>query len=236
MTSLHSLCFIPLGLILALAGCALDGDAPVALGTLEVDRINVTAESAEPIVEVLVTEGDTVAAGDPLVRQDPERIRVQLKKAEADLAVAKAKLDQAEAGPRAQDIAAARAQLSGSQSDVKTARIELEREQSLVKQNYASQNNVDILEGRLEVAIAKREAAQATLDQLLEGTRSEEIDAARSSYSMAQTLVDDIDISLARTTLKAPVDGQVEAVLKELGERPYAGSTVVIIAASQAPY
>ena len=46
-----------LGLLLVVAGCS-PGDDAVLLGTLERDRLELVAEAHEPIVELLVREGD----------------------------------------------------------------------------------------------------------------------------------------------------------------------------------
>jgi HlyD family secretion protein len=219
-----------------LAGCEQAETEVVALGTLESDRIELVADSSEPIIDVHVKEGDRVDIGDPLLAQDPSRVNVMMSKAKADLAVARAKLAEAEAGPRAQNIAAARAQVAAADSEMKTAKIELERERSLVAQNYASQNNVDILEGRYESTTARKEEAEAVLAELIEGTRSEEIDAVRSNFAMAQSQVDDIQLSLDRTVIRAPVAGKVEAVIFEEGERPQPGIVVVVLVRNQTPY
>lgn len=236
MRSLSIVSILSMMLPVVLSGCDNGPDLTVAMGTLEVDRIDIAVDSAEPFVAIDVIEGQRVEAGQVLARQDGSRIRAALKAAEAELAVARARLREAEAGPRAQDIAAARAQVAAAKSEVKTTRIELERERSLVRQKYASQNQVDILEGRYEAALARQEEAEALLDQLLEGTRSEEIDAARSSYAMAEAKVEDIRISLARTSIEAPVAGLVETIVFEVGERPQLGGTAVTLLAHQTPY
>lgn len=222
--------------LVLLAACEDHPKGLASLGTLEVDRIDLVADSSEPIVEVLVTEGDAVQAGDVLVRQDAAKIRAARKRARAELALAKARLSEAESGPRAQEIAAARAQVAAATSDVKTARVELERERTLVKQNYSSQNNVDILEGRFEAAIARQQEAEARLSELLEGTRSEEIDAARSNFAVAEAQLEDIEISMRRTEIMAPVAGKIEAVIHEIGERPQPGTTVIVLLRDQLPY
>ncbi len=219
-----------------LASCAKPPTEISSLGTLEVDRIELAADSAEPIVEVMVTEGDQVTVGTPLVRQDPARVNNMMLRARADLSTARARLAEAEAGPRAQDIAAARSRLAAATSDARIAKIELDRERSLVAQNYSSRNNVDILEGRYQTAAARQQEAEANLAELEEGTRSEGIDAARSQYALAEAQVADITLSLSRLTLTAPVDGQVESVIYELGERPQPGAIVLVLVRDQAPW
>ncbi|XOV88791.1 MAG: HlyD family secretion protein [Pseudomonadota bacterium] len=219
-----------------LAGCAQPPSEISSLGTLEVDRIELTADSVEPIVEVMVTEGDRVTVGTPLIRQDPARVNNMMLRARADLATARARLAEAEAGPRAQDIAAARSRLAAATSDARTAKIELDRERSLVVQNYSSKNNVDILAGRYQTALARQQEAEAKLAELEEGTRSETIDAARSQYALAEAQVADIALSLSRLTVTAPLDGLVESVIYELGERPLPGAVVLVLVRDQMPY
>ncbi|MCB1647132.1 MAG: biotin/lipoyl-binding protein [Pseudomonadales bacterium] len=215
-------------LVWMLAGCDVR-EAPGLPGTLETDRIALSAEFSEPVISVLVREGDQVREGETLLALDPARMEVALQKASAELALAAARLKQAEAGPRAQDIARARAQLAATTSAEQTARIEWERERSLMSDNYSSRNNVDILHGRFEEAVARKAGAEAALNELLEGTRSEEIDAARSQYATSKAVVDNIRLSLARTTLISPVDGLVEAVSVERGERAMPGQALVIL-------
>ncbi|HKI74490.1 MAG TPA: biotin/lipoyl-binding protein, partial [Pseudomonadales bacterium] len=137
--------FLLSSILLLVAGCQLGDDRLASLGTLEVHRVSITADSSEPIVAVPVKEGDVVEPGDVLMRQDPTRMQASLDKAEADAAAAKAALDKAQNGPRKEEIDAARAKVAAATSDVRTAKLELDRAKSLVKQNYASQSNVDIL-------------------------------------------------------------------------------------------
>lgn len=207
-----------------------------ALGTLERDRIGLVADSTEPIVRILVREGDEVEIGQILVEQDASRAEVALAKAAAEEATTLAALSEAEQGPRQQQIAGARARLTAAASTVKTARFELNRELTLVARQLASQNRVDLLRGRFDEAAAHQSEAQAVLDELLEGTRSEEIDQARSRHAAASANIENLKITLERAAIKAPVSGTVEALPFEIGERPPLGSTVAVLLASGRTY
>ncbi|MBD3649382.1 MAG: HlyD family efflux transporter periplasmic adaptor subunit [Pseudomonadales bacterium] len=207
-----------------------------SMGTLEADRIDLVADSSEPVMLIHVREGDVVSAGQRLLEHDSSRARARLEKARADLAIARARLEEAEAGPRAEDIQRGRARLAAAESAVETARLEWLREKSLAEQNYVPKNRVDILKGRYEEAVARRDEARAALDELLAGTRSEEVDAARSAWHAARANVQDIQITLDRTVIEAPVDGIIEAVPFEIGERPAPGQTVVAMIADTGLY
>ncbi|MEX2327514.1 MAG: HlyD family efflux transporter periplasmic adaptor subunit, partial [Pseudomonadales bacterium] len=101
---------------------------------------------------------------------------------------------------------------------------------------YATPNQIDILEGRYKSAMARKDEAEAMVSQLLEGTRIEEIDAARGNYDLAQARVEEAEITLQRTRITAPVEGLVESVIFEEGERPSAGTIVLTIVRQKAPY
>lgn len=224
-----------------LAACGKEnGDLP-SVGTLERDRIELVADSNEAIVDILVREGDQVAAHDVLLLQDSSLQAAKLAGARAERDAALARLREAEAGPRLQEIEqgskrlqAAESAIAAAESLIRSARAELEREKSLVKQHYASKNLVDILQGRYDEAMARRDEAiahrqeaQAALDQLYEGYRSEVIDEARSRYAAASARVSELEINFERTRVRASVPGTIEALPYEIGERPAPGHTVV---------
>ena len=223
-------------LTLICTGCTDSSNGVASLGTLERDRIELTAESTEPITRVLVEEGESVAIGTVLVQQDPARAEIALARAQAEEAVARSALAEAEKGPRQQQITQARSRLDAAISAMKTARLELDRALSLSIQKLTSQNNADILQGRFDEAEAKRDEAQAALDELLEGTRSEFIDQARARYASAQATVEDLKITLSRSATKAPIDAVVESLPFEVGERPPFGATIAVLLAKGRTY
>lgn len=207
-----------------------------AVGTLERDRIEVAADSAQPVVAMPVAEGDRVEAGALLLAQDPVLAETALAAARARRGEAAARLAEAEAGPRPQTVAMAAARLEAARSAERTAAAELARERALVARDFASANRVDVLEGRFDEAVARRREAAAALDELQAGTRQEQIDRAREALAAAEAEVRAADVALARTRITAPVDATVEALPVEVGERPRAGQTVAVLRARGAPF
>lgn len=216
-------------LVLSLAAGCGSGEPDYAVGTVERHRIQVVADSGEPVEAVLVDEGTHVRAGDILVRQSTEKLDHALAQARANADLALARLQEAETGPRAQEIAAARARLAATESAVETIGLELRREEALLAENFAPQSRVDVLRGQYDEAVANRDAALATLDELLEGTRSEQVDQARASYAARRAELANLEIDVARASLRAPVDGSVESIVFRTGERPAPGQTVVAL-------
>jgi HlyD family secretion protein len=244
MTATNASTNIRIGAILtaavSLAGLLAGCDQPLSqipsLGTLERDRIELVADSSEPIESILVHEGQRVAAGAALLVQSSERAAAALARARADEAATKSVLAEAERGPRAQAIEQARARLQASKSARLTARHELDRQKSLVARNYTTASQVDILQGRFDEALARESEARAALDELNEGTRSEKIDQARSRYAAATATVTDLKITLARATIRSPVAATIETLPFEIGERPRIGATAVVVLADGPTY
>jgi HlyD family secretion protein len=213
-------------LVVLLAGCDRD-DLDFAVGTIERYRIDLVADSTEPVVALHVVEGDRVTAGMPLLEQDGGKLRIALERAKSEEALALARLKEAVSGPRAQEIDQARAQLTASRAALATAQHELDRQKSLVSRNYASQSQVNILQGEVDGARARVEEVQARLAELLEGTRSEQVDQVRAAYAASQAMVEDLEVDLDRTVIRAPVNGVVESLPFRVGERPARGQAVM---------
>jgi len=73
------------------------------------------------VAEVLVDEGQVVAAGQPLVRLETDDLELQVAQAEAALAAAEAQLAQLLAPPRPEEVAAQEANLAAAQAQVNAA-------------------------------------------------------------------------------------------------------------------
>ncbi len=218
--------------LVLLAGCDRD-DLDYAVGTVERYRIDLAADSGEPVMALHVLEGDSVEPGMVLLEQDPGKLEVALARARSEETLALARLKEAEAGPRAQELDMARAQLASAEAALATAEHELARQRSLIEQKYASESTVNLLQGEVDTAAAKVEETRARLDELVEGTRSEQIDQARAAYAASRTTVSDLEIDLERTKVRAPVRGVVESLPFRIGERPVRGQTVISLLSAE---
>jgi HlyD family secretion protein len=222
-------------MVIALAACAPEGDA-VLLGTLERDRIELVAEAQEPLVEVLVREGDRVTRGQLLARLDPAATEAQLAQARAGEAQAAGVLAERVTGPRREEILAARARLAGAEARAVAAESEFRRLAELVGRRLLPQNDLDRQRGLRDGALAERDAARENLLALERGTRSEEIDQARAALQAAAARVAELEVSRGRLEVTAPRDGVVDALPYKLGDRPPRGAPVVVLLADGAPY
>lgn len=219
-----------------LVGCD-SAETPLrAVGELASDRIELSAEFAEPVVEIVVAEGQPVTAGQVLLRQDDSRARARLREADATLAQQQARLDELLRGPRQEQIAAARANLEGATRELAFRNAEFERITQIHAKGLASPDQLDLARAALDAALANRKLRQAQLQEGLAGTTLEEMEQAEQALQQLAARRDGVAIDLERLTLRAPVDGIVDSRLIELGERPSAGQPAMIMLGGEQPY
>lgn len=221
---------------LALAACGNGDYDGQILGTLERDRLELVAESNEPIVEIQVREGDAVPAGATLMRQELGSMQARLDQAVAARNVAERRLAELVKGPRAQEITEARAALESARSMLETETNEFQRVQDLVSRKLLSQSALDQQRARRDSAAGTNKQTTARLNLLLEGTRVEEVEQAEASLKQAQAALVELQTSAARYVVKAPRAGRIEAIPYKLGERPAAGMPLIVMLADGTPY
>ena len=207
-----------------------------AVGTLERKRLELIAEASEPIAEIAVREGDSVAAGTLLLRLDGARFTALVSQAAGARDRAAARLAELRRGPRSEQVAEARARLAGAEGSLATAKSELARTRHLVETGVASPSRQDHDRALFDEAQAARDAARAELAALETGTTAEELAQAEAALAEAESALADVRMRAARLEVRAPLAGRVDALPYELGERPPPGATVVVMLAEGAPY
>lgn len=221
---------------LALTACAPADDSHRVVGELTSDRIELTAEVAEPIVEIAVDEGANVAASDVLIRQDDRRAAARLAEAEAVLLQNKARLNELLRGPRGEQISAARANVEGATQDLEFRRSELKRVKEIHERGLASADALDRANAGLDAAQATLKLRRAQLEELMAGTTVEELAQAEQTVLQAAARRDSAIVDLERHHLRAPVAAVLDSRLFELGERPGQGQPIVVLLAGEQPH
>ena len=206
------------------------------VGELASDRIELTAESNEPITAIRFAEGDSVTAGQVLVEQDNTRAAARLAEAEAVLAQMQARLDELVRGPRAERIEAARASVEGATQELDFRESELLRTREVHARGLASPDALDRAQVALDTAQSNLKLRLAQLEELLSGTTIEELAQAEQAVKQAAAQRDGAKISLDRHVIQSPVSGIAESRLFELGERPTPGQPLVIVLGGEQPY
>ncbi len=96
-----------------------------ATGIIEARTVTLSPEVGGQVVEILAEEGQSVAAGETLVRLDDAVIQTQIAQAQAVLAAAGANLALLEAGARVEELDGAEAKLAQAESSLRMAQASL---------------------------------------------------------------------------------------------------------------
>ena len=193
----------------ALAGYKfMSNDQPAleASGTIETRNIGVGSKTGGRIERVLVTEGESVSAGQVLLTLDPAESDAATAQAAARVARAKAQYDkytngyrseeiaearaiadqanaalaEAKSGYRPEEIAQAAAERDRAQSEADNAKTTYTRYEDLLRDNVISRQQRDDAQAKAQQTQAALEQAKHRLSQLKSGYRQETVDAAVS--------------------------------------------------------
>ncbi|GAB2785449.1 HlyD family secretion protein [Dyella kyungheensis] len=217
-----------------LAGC--HRSSPEVLGTVEFDRITLPAPAAEHIVKIDVREGQYVPAGMRIMQLETTRTQAALDNARADLQQQQQALLELQRGPREEQIRQARANLVGAQAQSRDANAYYQRLSALGKQQFVSAADLDRAKASAGNADAAVAADRAALDQLVNGSRVEDIAQARAAVAAATANAASRSVDLDKLDLTAPRDVRVDSLPYKLGDQAQPGTPLVILLASDTPY
>ena len=226
--------------------------------TVSTDNAYVGAETAEitsmvsgQVAEVKVSDTQQVKQGDVLVVVDHRDAQIALAQAQAELAKAKRQYTQSSANSSSlssqimisnDDINSAKAQVAQSKVAQQQAQQEFDRRNKLSasgaisKEEFTkSQSALDNAQANLKVAQAvlaqaesKRKAAQSNLDAneaLIKGASQ----SSTPDVLVAQAKVEQAQLDLQRTEIRAPLDGVVARRSIQVGQRVAPGSILMRI-------
>lgn len=200
-------------------------------GRIEAVEIDVSTKTAGRIREILVNEGDFVAAGQLLARMDTAPLLAQRREAEAQLQRAQIAIGTAESlvVQREAERRAAAAGVAQRAAERDAANARHARTEQLARTNNAPLQLLDDDRARALGAEAALGAAQAQLaasDAAINAARSQVVDA-RSAVDAARATLERIDVDIADSDLTSPRDGRVQYRVAQPGEVLSAGGRVL---------
>lgn len=217
------------------AGCTEPGPAPI-VGTLEWDRIAVTAELAEPVLSWAVAEGDRVEAGAVILELDARRQDARIAEQHSQLAAMEALLSEATHGARIETIDAARANVTRARAAQEDAESEYTRVAELRRRELVAQSVVDQALAARNQRRAETLGAEAQLRELTAGTRPEQIEHATAAVASTRAALDTLKLTRERLTVRAPRAGLIDALPFRAGDQPPVGAELVSMLVGDAPY
>jgi len=172
-------------------------------------EVKISSDVSGEIVELYVHEGDSVKAGQVLVRINPEQYESAVEQANASVSGSKSELARSKSS-----IETAAAQVEQIKSQLDNAQKIHERNIKLRKDGVISAQDFENSESNVAQLEANLRSAQA-------GYRAAEQAAKSAEYNVAssQANLKEIKTSLNRTTISSPTNGIVSKLNVERGER-----------------
>jgi HlyD family secretion protein len=199
-------------------------------GNIEAHESLVSFKVTGRIVALPVDEGMTIKRGSLLARIDNDDYRQQVALDEATASVRDRQLALGLAGSREQEIEAARQAILDAQADLEQRKKDYARYQALYEKDEIPAQTRDQAATNVTRAQATYDRAQQIYNELMEGTRKEELAVDRANVHQANQNLDLSRIRLAYTVLRAPFNGVILVRQAELGEVVSPGTPIVTLA------
>ncbi|MGK7890937.1 MAG: HlyD family secretion protein, partial [Leptolyngbyaceae cyanobacterium] len=177
-------------------------------------------EQGGTLVWVGVDRGDRITKGTPLARLDTRNLEAQRSQLEAQRDQAMAVLAELQRGPRQEDIDAASATVRDLENQLELERIRQSRREYVVEEGAIAREELDIVALSADALAERLASAQSQLQELLNGTRPEQVAAQEAVVQQLAAQITNIDVTIDKSTIVAPFDGLI-------GERQQDEGTVV---------
>lgn len=178
---------------------------------LQSEVTGISSKLSGYISEVLVTDNQSVKAGQLIARLDDREFQSQVAEAQADLHLIQATIENL-AATRVQQLSLiqqAEARVASAEAEQLRARQQVQRIGQLNQRHYSSQDSLDEVRSSLQVTQAQMQEAKAALqaarERLLVLDAEAKQNQAKLALSSAQ--LEQARLELGYTELRAPADG-----------------------------
>jgi len=181
--------------------------------TVAVQTVALRAQIAGTLEQVLFKEGTAVRRGQTVFIVDQRPFIAALQSARAQLATARANLNQALQQVQLQQ---AQAQLTALKATLANIQVQVKRDEYLVAQHAIAQQQLDDDETAMKSAAANVAAQEAVVKNTALSAQTG-IEEARAGVQQAEAGVTQAQLNLAYTTVQAPVDGIISLLSVDQG-------------------
>ena len=215
------------------------------------ETASITSMVTGQVAEVLVSDTQQVKKGDVLVRIDARDAEIALAQAQAELLKAKRQYKQTAANSSSLNsqifvsddaIHSASAQVAKAQADLNKAQDELQRRQQLAASGAISKEELSTAQSAVNTAKASFDVAQAGLAQAKSSQKAAQSNKAANDaliqdsnenstpdVLIAQARLQQAQLGLERTQIKAPFDGVVTRRNIQVGQRIAPGTSLMMV-------
>lgn len=172
-------------------------------------EVKISSDVSGEIVELYIKEGDSVYAGQVLAKIDPDTYVSAVERGRATVNNSKSQLSMAKA-----QIENAKAQIEQIKAQLVNARAIHSRNEKLLKDKLISQVEFDQSLASKQSLEAQQRAAEASLNSSINSSEGQAF-----AIKSAEASLRELQTSLSRTTIKAPMTGIISSLSVEKGER-----------------
>ncbi|UBH28425.1 HlyD family secretion protein [Aeromonas enteropelogenes] len=178
---------------------------------LQSEVTGISSKLSGYISEVLVTDNQSVKAGQLIARLDDREFQSQVAEAQADLHLIQATIENLTA-TRVQQLSLiqqAEARVASAEAEQLRARQQVQRIGQLNQRHYSSQDSLDEVRASLQITQAQMQEAKAALQAARERLLVLDAEAKQNQAKLAlsEAQLEQARLELGYTELRAPADG-----------------------------
>jgi len=183
------------------------------------ENVNVYPEVPGTVKQILVSEGQEVKKGTPLLLIDPSVQQATTEQLKSSAEAAQAMLEELRAEPRKETLDVNEAQVVSAQAALKTAQDDLAKEQAAyeIDPKSVSKQALDDAINAEAVARTNLLVAQKQRDLIKAGAWIYDIRNQEQTYNALENSYLSANSLLAKYTLRAPADGAVLSIATTIG-------------------
>ena len=208
-------------------GLTLPSQKETIQGQAEMTDYRLSSKIPARVLEIRVKKGDMVSKGDTLVILDAPDIEAKLSQAQAAFDAAQALELKARNGARNEQIQGAYATWQKAIAGRDVAEKTYSRVNRLFEKGVMAEQKRDEAYAQYQAAIATEQAAKSQYDMAVNGSRHEDMTAARAQVERAQGAIKEVSSYVSETALIATADGVVTDIFPEIGELVGSGAPIM---------
>ena len=208
-------------------GLTLPSQKETIQGQAEMTDYRLSSKIPARVLEIRVKKGDMVSKGDTLVILDAPDIEAKLSQAQAAFDAAQALELKARNGARNEQIQGAYATWQKAIAGRDVAEKTYSRVNRLFEKGVMAVQKRDEAYAQYQAAIATEQAAKSQYDMAVNGSRHEDMTAARAQVERAQGAIKEVSSYVSETALIATADGVVTDIFPEIGELVGSGAPIM---------
>ena len=216
--------------VVAIIGfCFMNKPSEIIEGQVEGTTVRISGKLPGRIVEFYAREGDTVQAGDTLVRIHSAVAEAQLAQALAMEDVARQQNRKVDAGTRKQIVQSAYDLWQQAKAAASITKKTYDRMERLYSEGVLSEQKRDEAKAAYDAAVAAENAAKSQYSLAVAGAQSEDKQSAAALVQAAAGGVDQVKAVLDDAFLTSPCAGTIDQIYPEAGELVSLGAPIMSV-------